>query len=155
MTDCTGWTAEEIVRDMVHKRWDVVGVDTLGQFPGARRRENLEEISRVFNEAVTPTRANCHLILATTRTATGPARHGAAVPALADIRDSGQLADDADNVLFVHRDQDEDTGEPMASGVMRFAKVRNGRLGGMQVTFEAEFQRFEERAAATAATRPL
>jgi hypothetical protein len=34
----------------------------------------------------------------------------------------------------------------MASGVMRFAKVRNGRLGGLRVSFEADFQRFEGQA---------
>jgi replicative DNA helicase len=147
ITDCSGWTADEIVRDMVHKRYDVVGVDTLGRIPGARRRENLEEISRVFNEAVTPTRANCHLVVAH-----HPNRNRAGTdmvlpfPALSDIRDSGRLADDVDNVLFLHRDQDEDTGEPMASGVMRFAKVRNGRLGGLRVSFEADFQRFEGQA---------
>jgi replicative DNA helicase len=147
ITDCSGWTADEIVRDMVHKRYDVVGIDTLGRIPGARRRETLEEISRLFNEAVTPTRANCHLIVAH-----HPNRNRAGTdmvlpfPALSDIRDSGRLADDVDNVLFLHRDQDADTGEPMASGVMRFAKVRNGRLGGLRVSFEADFQRFEGQA---------
>jgi hypothetical protein len=72
ITDCSGWTADEIVRDMVHKRYDVVGVDTLGRIPGARRRENLEEISRVFNEAVTPTGRTATWLWRTTRTATGP-----------------------------------------------------------------------------------
>lgn len=147
MTDCTGWSAEDVVRDMVHKRWDVVGIDMLGQFPGARRREELEEISRLLNQAVKPTRANCHLIVAhhlnrgqssNSKDLTLP------FPSLASIRDSGQLANDADNVLFVYRDQDEDTGEPLASGLMRFAKVRNGKPGGLPVSFEQEYQRFEQ-----------
>lgn len=146
MTDCTGWHAEDVVRDMIHKRYDVVGVDMLGQFPGARRRETLEEISRLFNQAVKPPMANCHLLVAHHLNRN---RAGKEIvlpfPSLADIRDSGQLANDADNVLFVHRDQDDDTGEPLASGLIRIAKARNGKPGGLPVAFEQHYQRFDDR----------
>jgi replicative DNA helicase len=143
MTDCTGWTAEEVVRDIIHRRWDVVGVDGLGQFPGARRREELEEISRILNQAAKPARGNCHILLAhhLNRSRVGQSMV-LPFPALGDIRDSSRLSDDADSVLFVYRDQDEDTGEPLASGLLRFAKGRGHRLGGMHVTFEGDFQRF-------------
>lgn len=142
ITDCSGWTAADVAREIRRRRYDVVGIDIFNRFPQPELRDK-EESSRVLNEVTKEAQANCHILLGchlnrnrTTHSAVLP------FPSAADIRDTGMLYNDADNVLFVHRDQDEDTGEPLGTGVIRFAKVRNGRPGGLKVIFEGQHMLF-------------
>jgi len=57
-------------------------------------------------------------------------------PALADLRDSGALEQDADVVLLLHRDNEKAT--------LEIAKHRNGPTGEVMFTFDGPRVRFEE-----------
>jgi replicative DNA helicase len=143
ITDCAGWTAQDVARDVRRHGYDVVAVDIVNRFPGGNDREQLEEISRVLNELTKPSQANCHLLLGAhlnrNRLAGGMTLP---FPTPPDLRTSSMLYNDADNCMFVHREQDADTGDPTSDGMIRFAKVRQGRPGGLEVTFQGHFQRF-------------
>jgi replicative DNA helicase len=73
-------------------------------------------------------------------------------PMLSDLRESGAIEQDADVVLFIHR-EDEDPeggGEPQVRTVtpveLIVAKQRNGPIGAIDLVFLSEFTRFESRA---------
>jgi replicative DNA helicase len=144
ITDCTGWTAREVCRQIRRGHYDAVGFDIVQRLPHRHqsRVRDLEEASNEFNQVSID--ANCHVLVAAH---INRARSGltAAVPfpTLGDIRDTGALANDAPNVLFVWREQDDDTGEPQETGIVRFGKVRNGRQGGLPVRFVGETLHFE------------
>lgn len=77
-------------------------------------------------------------------------------PRLIDLRESGDLEQDADNVLLLHRPEMEmepdDAARQEFSGVAELiiAKQRNGSVGDIvPLTFLKEFTRFEERAFGT------
>ncbi len=59
-------------------------------------------------------------------------------PQLSDLRDSGAIEQDADIVLMLDRDLDDDS--PTADLFIR--KHRNGRTGKFQLDYEAEYTRF-------------
>lgn len=64
-------------------------------------------------------------------------------PIMADLRDSGQIEQDANVIMFVHREEMFDAESPrkgMAEIVIR--KQRNGRTGSVHFNFEGHFQRF-------------
>lgn len=63
-------------------------------------------------------------------------------PALSDLRESGQIEQDADNVVLIHRDDAYEKESPRA-GEMDFiiAKQRNGPTGTATVTWQGHFQR--------------
>lgn len=75
-------------------------------------------------------------------------------PLLSDLRESGAIEQDADVVLFIHReDQDQDgaaPGPPQGHTVtpveLIVAKQRNGPIGSVDLVFLSEFTRFESRA---------
>jgi replicative DNA helicase len=77
-------------------------------------------------------------------------------PMLSDLRESGSIEQDADVVMFIHReDQDEGggaDGEEAAKSrtvipvELIVAKQRNGPVGSIDLVFLSEFTRFESRA---------
>jgi replicative DNA helicase len=65
-------------------------------------------------------------------------------PILADLRDSGQIEQDADVVLFIYRDEVYREASPdKGIAEVRLAKQRNGPLGLIRLTYLKEFMRFE------------
>jgi replicative DNA helicase len=71
---------------------------------------------------------------------------------LSDLRESGAIEQDADVVMFIHRDDgdDEEGGGPPVRSVMPveliIAKQRNGPVGSIDLMFLSEYTRFESRA---------
>lgn len=70
------------------------------------------------------------------------------VPRLSDLRESGGIEQDADQVGLLHRDAyfaEDDEERKMAAGQARLilAKNRNGATGEIPLTFIAELMRFE------------
>lgn len=67
-----------------------------------------------------------------------------AIPTLADLRESGQLEQDADQVLFIVRPEllDKDTSEK-GLGLLYIAKHRNGPMGVTPLRFDAATTRFQ------------
>jgi replicative DNA helicase len=70
-------------------------------------------------------------------------------PTLADLRESGSLEQDADVVLFLHRDRgferegEEDFGNSMETELI-IAKQRNGPVGTVKLAFIQKFTKFEQ-----------
>jgi replicative DNA helicase len=76
-------------------------------------------------------------------------------PMLSDLRESGSIEQDADVVMFIHK-EDQDEGAPDGEAAARsstvipveliVAKQRNGPVGSIDLVFLSEFTRFESRA---------
>ncbi len=64
-------------------------------------------------------------------------------PMLSDLRESGAIEQDADLVMFVDRDEyyDQDSEREGIADLI-IAKHRNGGLGTIKLTFQAEYPRF-------------
>ncbi|MFZ5439255.1 MAG: replicative DNA helicase [Myxococcota bacterium] len=74
-------------------------------------------------------------------------------PMLSDLRESGAIEQDADVIMFIHREV-EDEGAPPSPESQRntvipveliVAKQRNGPVGSIDLVFLAEYTRFESR----------
>ncbi|SAK48273.1 DnaB domain-containing protein [Caballeronia hypogeia] len=73
------------------------------------------------------------------------------LPMLSDLRDSGSIEQDADAVLFIHREEISNPNcEAQFHGFaqLRVAKFRHGRIGDIPLTYRGEFMRFENHAGA-------
>jgi replicative DNA helicase len=122
-------------------KWDVVGVDILHLFEHREERD-LAQISRTLNKAAKASGAH---VLATVHLNEHRAHVQALPPpALGDIRGSGMLKNDADNVMFVYRERDAN-GQTLPEGTVFVRKSRHGETGSMPVHFSGHRTRFEAR----------
>ena len=65
-------------------------------------------------------------------------------PLLSDLRESGQIEQDADLVIFIYRDEyyNPETTDRPGEAELIIAKHRNGGLGDVPLTFQNEYPRF-------------
>jgi replicative DNA helicase len=70
-------------------------------------------------------------------------RGGEKKPILSDLRDSGQVEQDADLVMFIYREEyyEKDSDRPGEADII-IAKHRNGPVGDIVLTFQREFPKF-------------
>ena len=65
-------------------------------------------------------------------------------PRLADLRESGQIEQDADAVLLLHRPEFYDPADQPGVAEVGVAKNRNGATGATKLRFIKECTRFED-----------
>ncbi len=74
-------------------------------------------------------------------------------PNLADLRESGSIEQDADVVIFLHRERQSEAGEQDIPENIKtdlvVAKQRNGPVGALQIAFIPEYTKFESMAKST------
>jgi replicative DNA helicase len=110
------------------------------------RRLEIEDISNAMKNMAREFKATVILISQLNRAC--ETRMGDHRPQLSDLRESGALEQDADVVLFVHREEVFQKDREDLKGQAEFivAKQRNGVTGRRDMVFLAAQQRFEERA---------
>jgi len=64
------------------------------------------------------------------------------MPDLSDLRESGQLEQDADIVAFIHRDRMKNPNSTNETATIRIAKDRMGARGDLSLNFHESFVRF-------------
>ena len=69
-------------------------------------------------------------------------------PGLSDLRDSGSIEQDADIVIFLHRDDYYTKEESQKPGIcdVDIAKHRNGAIGTVELTWVARYTKFADKA---------
>ncbi len=65
-------------------------------------------------------------------------------PRLSDLRDSGSIEQDADVVMFIHREKDEESNEKKDVAEILIEKHRNGPTGKVELYFDAARTSFSD-----------
>lgn len=142
VTNIAGWSAQEIARHIRFHGADIVGIDIVNLIPHDDEKD-MRQISQAFNQ-VSKT-GNCavvytaHLNEKRVQSAIRPR------PTLGDIRQSGQIKNDADYVMFVYRKQDSN-GIPLDTGEAEvyLAKGRNSALESLNVWLNPKTMNYQE-----------
>lgn len=136
ITQCYGWTAPEIARDIKRHRWDVACVDIAHNIPKTMPgTEGATLIAQEMRDVSLQAETLLLVVVHLNRNRAGES------PILADIRDTGMWEKLADQVLFIHRDKDE-FGMFKNTGALICAAAREGETGLMKVVFDPTRMRF-------------
>lgn len=124
---------------------DALFVDYLGYIPSKRRRDERrdQELGR-FTKAFRACAKRLHLPVVVLSQLSRPTK-GASVPRpqLSDLRESGEIEQDADVVVFIHREEQyERTDDNKGQAELDVAKQRNGPTGVVHCRYEGSIFRF-------------
>ncbi len=123
---------------------DVIMIDYLSLMTGVgkfgSRQEEVSSISRSLKALAIELGVPIIALQQLSRAPTGRSNHR---PMLSDIRDSGAIEQDADVVMFVHREDyyDPETEEKNIAEII-IAKQRNGSLGTVKLGWKGEYTWF-------------
>ncbi len=135
---------------------DLIVVDYLQLLVGEGRSENrVQELSFITRSLKGLARELNVPVIALSQLSRAVEGRTTHIPQLSDLRESGSIEQDADIVLFIHREEAyyktqeewdrEHLGEDFPHGVadIFIAKHRNGPTGAVKVRFHHAFTRFE------------
>lgn len=132
-------------REMSKNKFDLIAFDyvQLGEpdKPGERRQVDVGKVSRglkaLAKELDVP-------VLTAAQLSRGLEQRTDKRPMLSDLREAGDLEQDADEVMFVYRpDQYEKDSDKHNTAEIIVAKHRNGQIGSVEMIFRAALTKFE------------
>lgn len=140
-------TIEEVRNKCERKRekgqLDLVVVDYLQLLKSSAKHESrLKEVEHISRELKTMTRDLGVPVIALSQLNREGQKTNAR-PKLYDLRESGSLEQDADNVIFLHNpNPDETIGHLVVDLEVIVAKQRNGNTGMVKMAFDKKYMRF-------------
>ncbi len=152
LDETSGITVQEMKAKLLRmKKVDLVVVDYLGLMKSAKRTENrVQEVSEITrNLKIMAKDLKIPLLVCAQLSRGTESKGGSHKPALADLRESGSIEQDADIVMFLYREKyydnekkdDEDKGDPNKAECI-VAKNRHGEIGSVDLYWNGQFTRF-------------
>ena len=133
------------------KKVDLVVIDYLGLMKSAEKKENrVNEVSDITRNLKIMAKDIGVPVIACAQLSRGTETKGKSHrPALADLRESGSIEQDADIVMFLYREtyydseknDDEDRGDPNKAECI-VAKNRHGEIATVDMHWDGQFTRF-------------
>lgn len=120
----------------------LVIVDYLQLARGTSDENRNQEVSSISRALKVMAKELAVPVLALSQFSRSAEKHDGKRPRLSDLRDSGALEQDADLVLFLHREDITDRLDRKAELIV--AKHRNGETGLIELNFDGARQRFNE-----------
>lgn len=122
----------------------LVIIDYIQLMNSDRRLENrVQEIAAISRGLKVIGRDFNIPVIAVSQLSREPEKHNRE-PILSDLRESGAIEQDADLIIFIHRKEvyDPDNEEFKGRADVKVAKHRNGPIGPVRLTFQAQYARF-------------
>jgi replicative DNA helicase len=133
---------KQSIRNFPEKRHLVI-IDYLTLIHGSGRRERHLEVGEISRNLKRMARDINVPVLLLSQLSRGLEQRQNKRPMLSDIRDSGEIEQDADKILFLHRDDyfnKQSENKNLIEIVV--AKNRNGSLGTVKLNFVKEYNQF-------------
>lgn len=137
----SGWSVQDILSTALARRHKVVFIDYLQQLRG-RGRDRFEQVTNISLDLHAMAQTHGILVVALSQLSRASASRNDAAPTLTDLRESGQIEQDADAVLALYINPDEDA--PLDDRKLRVLKNKEGTLGEFSLSFDGTTQAFAE-----------
>ena len=146
LVEASGMTVQDIQADALAHRYEAVYVDYLQLVePETRKATRTEQVGAISRGLQQLAHRHGILVVALSQLSRAEKSKGGervVEPTMADLRESGQIEQDADAVLLLYL---EEPARPAKSRrVLKLAKNKDGERGRIYLTFDGPFQRFRE-----------
>jgi replicative DNA helicase len=108
----------------------------------AREPNRVQEVSEISRGLKQLARELKTPVIALSQLSRGVEQRGSAEPRLSDLRESGSIEQDADVVIFLYRDGEQNADSEVELVKAKIAKHRNGPIGEVPLQFRKSTTRF-------------
>lgn len=133
IVDAAGQNIDWITSKALKLKADIIMLDYLGLI-AAEGKTRYEKVTNISVGLHVMAQAHAITVIALSQLS----RNGAGVPAMEDLRESGQIEQDADLILLLHHDKENGKHDVIV------AKNKEGNTGVVEFLFWGEKQRFVE-----------
>lgn len=135
----------QVERHQNQHKTRVVVVDYLQLMQGGKSRygSRQEEVADISRHLKLMAMTQKCVVLALAQLSRGVEARNCKRPQLSDLRDSGQIEQDADSILMLYREEYYTKKEPGVAEVI-VAKNRSGRTGSIKLAYRADHRRFDD-----------
>lgn len=139
--DAAGMTVNDIITRTHAKKFDVIYVDYLQMVrPAIRGRGTRQDEVADISRSLADMARNSGIVVVALAQLSRPAQKGKReAPLMADLKESGQIEQDANVILFVWREDETSSKTPRH---LTLAKNKLGLLGQWGITFDGATQKF-------------
>ncbi len=129
----------------MEKGLDVVIVDYLQLMEGKNKESRVQEVSEISRFLKLLARELDVPVIALSQLSRAVEQRNDKIPQLSDLRESGSIEQDADVVVFIHREElyNPETDRPGIADIV-IAKHRNGPIGKVELYFVKEQARYRD-----------
>lgn len=132
-------------RVQIERGLDILFVDYLQLIQGTSKENRVQEVTQISQTLKNMARELRIPVVAVSQLSRAVEQRNTRVPQLSDLRESGAIEQDADVVMFLHREEmyDRETEKKGIADII-IAKHRNGPCGLVELAFIANQTRFAE-----------
>lgn len=140
IVDAVGMTAQDIISYARYRRYDVIYIDYIQLIRPTSGKTRTEEVSGISIALHTGARSAGITVVALSQLSR-PEKTGGKVraPRMRDLRESGQLEQDADAIMLLYKENPDD---PDSRRVLNLEKNKEGELATMYLAFDGSTQTF-------------
>src|SRR5205814_1637158 len=114
----------------------------IAQHASSREANRVQEVSEISRGLKQLARELKGPVIAVSQLSRGVEQRGSAEPRLSDLRESGSIEQDADVVIFLYRDGEQNPESEVELLKAKIAKHRNGPIGEVPLQFRKSTTRF-------------
>lgn len=139
--ESAGWTVAEIIARAQHHRFDVIYIDYIQMVrsDAKGRPSRYEEVSDISRKLATEARRSGITVVALAQLSRSQQKGNRESPYMSDLKESGQIEQDANVILFVWR---RDETSSRTKRYLTIAKNKLGMLAQWKIVFNGKIQRF-------------
>ena len=147
LIQASGMTAQDIRADALARRYEVVYIDYLQLIePESRKVNRTEQVSAISRSLQKFAHGTGRLVVALSQLSRQEkaSEDKLVEPTMSDLRESGQIEQDADAILLLYLEEPARREE--SRRILKIAKNKEGTAGKVYLVFDGPFQRFRESA---------
>lgn len=138
--EASNWTVDQIAARTLARRFDVIYVDYLQIVESSvRRLDRTPEVADISRALANFARRNKASVVALSQLSRPAQKTKRVSPVLADLRESGQIEQDADVAMFIWRQTEASS---KSKRFLTLAKNKEGQMGDWELIFRGDTQKF-------------
>lgn len=132
-----GMSVDDIFHEALARRHEIIFIDYLQIIRGDSRKSRYDQVTEISARLHTLAQKHRIMVVALSQLSRESTRTKSEEPDMSDLRESGQIEQDADAILMIYCQQKNNTG---GNRVVKIAKNKEGQLGALAMSWDGAHQ---------------